>query len=510
MLVNDKRRKLITMALDRVNPKLLAWAYRRVSTVPFLQTRIERQYAELLQGVEAELKPYKGRFKAYERLPKAGMPSEELLAEMRLLADQEHERWQQGYVSGAVYNGRPEHVKLLTEVYALHSQSNPLHADVWPSATKYESEIVAMTADLLGASALPRDQAEEVCGTVSSGGTESILLAMKAYRDQARAQRSITRPEIVVPETAHAAFDKAAEYFGIQRVNIPVGPDHRADVAATARAINENTIALVASAPSYPHGVIDPVAELGELALDRGIGMHVDACLGAFILPFARELGYSVAPFDFRVPGVTSMSADTHKYGYAAKGTSVVLYSSLELRRFQYFVATDWPGGLYFSPTLSGSRPGALSAACWAAMVHMGHDGYLDATRRILETAARIRLGIERIHGLRLFGNSLYVIAFGSDEFDIYRVLDAMSQRGWSLNGLHRPACVHLCVTLRQTESGVSQRFLEDLEASVAEARRATSSTPGLAPIYGLAATLPVRGAVADLLKRYIDLLYKV
>jgi glutamate/tyrosine decarboxylase-like PLP-dependent enzyme len=401
-------------------------------------------------------------------------------------------------------------VQLLNEVYALHSQSNPLHADVWPSATKYESEIVAMTANLLGASALPRGAAEDVCGTVTSGGTESILLAMKAYRDQARAQRSITRPEIVVPETAHAAFDKAAEYFGIQRIDIPVGPDHRADVAAMARAINENTIALVASAPSYPHGVVDPVAELGELALDRGIGLHVDSCLGAFILPFARELGYTVTPFDFRVPGVSSMSADTHKYGYAAKGTSVVLYATHELRRFQYFVATDWPGGLYFSPTLSGSRPGALSAACWAALVHMGHDGYLEATRRILETAARIRLGIERIPGLELFGDSLYVIAFGSSEFDIYRVLDAMSQRGWSLNGLHRPACILLCVTLRQTESGVTQRFLEDLEVSVAEARRATSSTPGLAPIYGLAATLPVRGAVADLLKRYIDLLYKV
>lgn len=510
MLGPDKRQKLISFALDRMNPRLLAWAYRRVQTVPFLQARIERQYSELLSGVETELKPYKGRFKAHTRLPKTGTPSADLLAEMKLLAEQEHERWQRGYVSGAVYNGRADHVKLLSEVYTLHSQSNPLHADVWPSATKYESEIVSMTAELLGAAALPRGGGEEVCGTVTSGGTESILLAMKAYRDQARALRNITRPEIVMSETAHAAFDKAAEYFGITRVNIPVGRDFKVDVDAMARAINENTIALVASAPSYPHGVIDPVAEIGELAIDRNIGLHVDACLGAFILPFARELGYTVTPFDFRVPGVTSMSADTHKYGYAAKGTSVVLYSTLELRRFQYFVATDWPGGLYFSPTLSGSRPGALSAACWAALVHMGHDGYLDATRRILETAARIRLGIERIPGLKLFGESLYVIAFGSDDFDIYRVLDAMSQRGWSLNGLHRPACVHLCVTLRQTEQGVSQRFLEDLEQSVAEARKATSSTPGLAPVYGLAATLPVRGAVADLLKRYIDLLYKV
>ncbi|MET0409923.1 MAG: aspartate aminotransferase family protein, partial [Polyangiaceae bacterium] len=218
MLGPDKRQKLISFALDRMNPRLLAWAYRRVQTVPFLQARIEHQYSELLSGVEAELKPYKGRFKAHTRLPKTGTPSTELLAEMSLLAEQEHERWQRGYVSGAVYNGRPDHVKLLSDVYALHSQSNPLHADVWPSATKYESEIVAMTGELLGAAALPRGGGEEVCGTVTSGGTESILLAMKAYRDQARALRNITRPEIVVSETAHAAFDKAAEYFGITRV----------------------------------------------------------------------------------------------------------------------------------------------------------------------------------------------------------------------------------------------------------------------------------------------------
>jgi sphinganine-1-phosphate aldolase len=362
-----------------------------------------------------------------------------------------------------------------------------------------------MTAGMLGAA-----EAEgQVCGSVSSGGTESILLAMKAYRDCARAERGILQPEIVVPETAHAAFDKAAEYFGIRRVNVPVGPDLRADVAAMRAAITEQTIALVASTPSYPHGVIDPVDELAELARSRGIGLHVDACLGGFILPFARELGYAVPPFDFRVRGVTSMSADTHKYGYAAKGTSVVLYAEPALRRYQYFVATDWPGGLYFSPTLSGSRPGALSAACWAALVHMGRDGYLDAARRILDTAARIRDGVQRIPGLRLLGDSLWIITFGADEFDIYRVLDAMSHRGWSLNGLHRPACVHLCITLRHTEPGVAERFLQDLSESADEARDTSAGGSGLAPIYGLAASLPVRGAVADLIRRYVDLLYE-
>lgn len=506
-LLGRSARRLLD-EIDHLQPRLLGWVYRHAQANPFLRARIEGQYERILSKLRGELRPYRGRYRAHARLPERGLSSAEILPEMQAMAEHERERWQSGQVSGAVYHGGAEHLRLLSDVYALYSQSNPLHSDVWPSTSKYEAEIISMTANLLGGSTDVGTARTRLYGAVTSGGTESILLAMKAYRDRARTERGILRPEIVVPETAHAAFDKAAEYFGIRRINVPVGGDLRANPAAMSAAITEQTVALVASAPSYPHGVVDPVADLARLALERSVGLHVDACLGAFILPFARDLGYPVPPFDFSVPGVTSMSADTHKYGYAAKGTSVVLYASAELRRYQYFVATDWPGGLYFSPTLSGSRPGALSAACWAALIHMGQDGYLDAARRILETAAKLRAGIARISGLRLLGDSLYVVTFGADDFDIYRVLDAMSRRRWSLNGLHRPACIHLCVTLRQTEPGVAERFLEDLASSAAEARNSRAGSGGLAPIYGLAASLPVRGAVADLLRRYVDLLY--
>jgi sphinganine-1-phosphate aldolase len=227
------------------------------------------------------------------------------------------------------------------------------------------------------------------------------------------------------------------------------------------------------------------------------------------MLPWARRLGYQVPGFDFQVPGVTSMSADTHKFGYAAKGTSVVLYRGAELRRHQYFTASDWPGGLYLSPTLAGSRPGGLSAACWAAMVATGEDGYLEATRRVLATGAAIRDGIAAIPELRVLGDPLWVIAFTSDTVDVYRVLEHMTRRGWSLNGLQRPAAVHLCVTLRHTRPGVAERFLADLRSSVAEALATPAGEPGAAPVYGLAATLPFRGMVRDLLERYIDLLYR-
>ncbi len=413
--------------------------------------------------------------------------------------------YQEGFVSGAVYHGADEHIEFLNRVYAIHSQSNPLHSDVWPSTTKFEAEIVAMTARMLGAG-----KANEICGTVTSGGTESILLAMKTYRDWARDRKGITKPEMLIPSTAHPAFDKAGQYFNIKVIRVPAGADYKADVAATCKAITRNTIVVVGSAPSFPHGVIDPIAELSELARQKGIGFHTDACLGGFLLPWAEKLGYCVPSFDFRLPGVTSMSADTHKYGYAAKGTSVVLYRGSELRRYQYFTATDWPGGMYFSPTFAGSRPGGLSAVCWAAMLAMGEQGYLEATQRILETAAVIRRGIEAIPELRVLGDPLWVIAFTSDQLDIYEIMEAMSRQKWNLNGLHKPPAAHICVTLRHTQPGVAERFLDDLASAVEDVRMNPGAKGGMAPVYGLAATLPFRGVVGDMLKRYIDLLYKV
>ena len=219
---------------------------------------------------------------------------------------------------------------------------------------------------------------------------------------------------MIVPTTAHAAFDKASQFFNIKAIRVPVGADFRADVEATRAAITKNTVVIVGSAPPFPHGIVDPIEELSELAREHNIGFHTDACLGGFVLPWAEKLGYPVPPFDFRLPGVTSMSADTHKYGYAAKGTSVVLYRGSKLRRHQYYMIADWPGGLYLSPTLAGSRPGALSAACWAAMISIGEKGYMEATRRILETADLLKKAINDIPELYVFGDPLFNIAFSS------------------------------------------------------------------------------------------------
>jgi len=460
----------------------------------------------VIDALEAELRPYRDTHKVYRSLPPTGRDRDDILREMRELAAKEEKKWREGYASGAVYHGGADHVKFLDEVYAITSQANPLHPELWPSAVKYEAEIVAMTASMLGGG---EDGVSSVCGTVSSGGTESILLAMRAYRDQARAERGITDPEILVPLSAHAAFDKAAQYFDVRVVPVPLTADWRADAGAARSLVTSKTVAIVGSAPGYPHGVIDPIEDLAELARRSDVGLHVDACLGGFVLPWADKLGYAVPPFDFRVPGVTSMSADTHKFGFAAKGSSVVLYRTPELRRYQYYKTATWMGGLYYSPTFAGSRPGALTAECWAAMIAFGEEGYLVATKAILETAAHIKKGIEDIPELEVLGDPLWVIALTSHEIDPYAVMDEMAHRGWGLNGLQKPAAFHLCITLRHCRPGVADRFLADLRASVAAVKENPGAVGSMAPIYGMTGTVKTRGTVEELLTRYGDLQFK-
>ena len=459
-----------------------------------------------LEHLERSMKPYREEFTTHAHIPTVGRGREEIIAEMEALYSREESRWQDGFMSGTVYHGDREHIDFLNRVYGIMSQSNPIHFDTWPSNIKFEAEVVSMTANMLGA----EKTADEIVGTVSSGGTESILLAIKTYRDWARDAKGITEPEMIVPTTAHAAFDKAARFFNVTPVRIPVGGDYRADVEGTRQAITENTVVIVGSAPDFPHGLIDPIEELSELAREHGIGFHTDACLGGFILPWTEKLGYDVPPFDFQLPGVTSMSADTHKYGYAAKGTSVVLYRTAELRQYQYYVATEWPGGLYLSPTLAGSRPGGLSAACWAAMVSIGEQGYMDAARRILRTGDLIKAGIGEIPELTVLGDPLFNIAFGSDSLDIYAITDRLGEQGWGLNGLQRPPCAHICLTLRHAQPGVEERFIADLGEAVDHVKANPDLQGRMGSIYGMAGNVALGPVVRDIMNTILDMVYKV
>ena len=321
---------------------------------------------------------------------------------MESLRAQEEARWKDGFASGAVYNGDPEHIDFVNRrPTRCNSQANPLHTDLWPSAAKFEAEIVAMTAHMLGGDKVGRPVGSEdgVCGSVTSGGSESILLAMKTYRDWASRQRASPQPEIVVPVSAHAAFHKAAQYFNLKLRLVPLDDrvSRRRRGRRRGRQCQHDRPRRLGVQFSVRNDRSDRPA-FGNRRRSRGIGLHVDGCLGGFLLAVGRAAGRTrCRRSTSALPGVTSMSCDTHKYGYAPKGTSVVLYRGAALRRFQYFTTSDWPGGLYYSPTFSGSRPGGLSAACWASLVSIGEKGYLEATRQILDAVAIDEKGRARV-----------------------------------------------------------------------------------------------------------------
>jgi sphinganine-1-phosphate aldolase len=458
---------------------------------------------EDLQRLVDEFYPYRNRFETMRQLPATGRPAADVLAELRWMADVEDEKGHRGQVSGSLYHGDPEHYTFLTQAFGMFAHVNVLQRDMYPSATKFEAEIVAMTAAMLHG-----DLAPDACGVLTGGGTESLTTQLLTYRDAARAERGITAPQVIIPVTAHCALDKAGHYFGVQVLHAPVREDWRVDVDWVAEHITPNTIALVGSAGNYPHGVIDPIGELGALAQRHDLGLHVDGCLGGFILPWARRLGYDVPPFDFAVPGVTSISADTHKFGYGLKGTSVLLYRSKELRRHQYFAAADWPGGMYLSPGMAGSRSGGLIASTWAAMVSLGEAGYLAAARAVLTTADRLRAGVEAVDGLRLIGHSPFVVAFDSTEpgLDIFIVNDELIERGWRLNGLQSPDGLHFCVTRPNAAPGVADRFVADLAAAVDAARGRQPGSARSGALYGLSGAGPAGVAAArGLLTQALD-----
>uniref|UniRef100_A0A7I4CT04 sphinganine-1-phosphate aldolase n=1 Tax=Physcomitrium patens TaxID=3218 RepID=A0A7I4CT04_PHYPA len=436
-------------------------------------------------------------------LPKQGLGPQVI---ERMLEIKKQDKPWEGRCSGAVYIGGTEtegHFRLVNEAYCMFAHTNPLHPDVWPSIPRFESEVVNMTASFLGSKL--QASGGMVCGNMTSGGTESILMAVKTTRDYMKASRGITAPEMIIAESAHSAYDKAAQYFQIKLRRAPVADDLRADVKAMKRLINKNTIMLVASSPGFPHGVIDPIEELSALALQYNICLHVDLCLGGFVLPFAKKLGYPIPPFDFRVAGVTSISVDVHKYGLGPKGTSVVLYRNHELRKYQFVAVTEWSGGLYVSPSMAGSRAGALIAAAWASMMSLGESGYTQITRKLMEAARNIKLGIPDIEGLYVLGKpDMTVVAFASKELNIYKVNEAMAEKGWSLNALHKPSSVHICVTLQHVD--VVDKFLDDLKAAVKYVRDNPGKyEDGMAPIYGAGATLPDRGTIRDILVDYMD-----
>ena len=446
--------------------------------------------------------PYRARFKTYERLEPQGRDRQSILAELATMASEEDRIADEGRVSGSIYHGGHDHYAFLTEAFRLFAHANVLQRDMYPSATKLEAEIVAMTAAML--------HADVACGVVTFGGTESLINPMLVYRDRARAEKGITQPEVIIPVTAHVALEKAGHLLGIKVLKAPLTSEWLVDVDWVRDHVNKNTVALVGSAANYAHGLIDPIEKLSDIALEHDLGLHVDGCLGGFILPWGERLGYPIPPFDFRIPGVTSISADTHKYGYGLKGTSVLLYRSSDLRKYQYFNFTDWPGGIYFSPGLSGSRSGGIVAATWAAMVSLGESGYLDVAKRIFETAATIRRGVDAIPELQVIGDPTFLVAFRSPELNIYHVNDHLVAKGWRLNALQLPAALHFCVTRPNTAPEVAEAFVDDLRDAVEYAKHPGRAEPKSGALYGLGGTPEGNEILETLFTAALDAMYEV
>ena len=360
-----------------------------------------------------------------------------------------------------------------------------------------------MAADMLGGS-------EEASGSLTSGGTESILMAVKSAREKARTERpEITRPEMVVPDTAHPAFEKASHYLDVKSMHIPVGEDFRADVAAARNAITDNTILMVGSAPSFPQGVVDPIPELAAIAQEKKIPFHVDACLGGFMLPWLKKLGHPVPDFNLSVPGVTSISADIHKYGFAAKGASCVLYRDDSFRRYQYFAYADWCGGIYVSPSMTGTRPGGAIAAAWATLQHFGQEGYLELGKKIMDITGKLKAGIADIPGLRVLGDPVMsVFAFDMQKGNVFILGDEMEKRGWHLDRVQTPAALHVMVT--PPHADVVEPFLQDLRETAAEvSARKDEDVSGMAAVYGMVASLPDRSQAKEFAVDFLNQLMK-
>ncbi|CAN5469058.1 pyridoxal-dependent decarboxylase [soil metagenome] len=427
--------------------------------------------------------PYKDRFPVNRTLPEKGRPRDEVLAEMRTLAVEEDVAWEGGKVSGTMYCGDHDHYSFMNEVFGLYAHVNVLQRDICPSATRYEGEVIAMALDLFHADAITET---EPVGLVTSGGSASIAHAVLAYREVARNERGVSKPNFIKPETGHPAFDKACHLFGIELRQAPVDPvTTQVDVQWIRDNIDDQTIGFMGSACNYGYGTIDPIQELSDLALESGLPLHVDGCLGGFILPFGEELGFGIPVFDFRLPGVTSISADTHKYGYSFKGTSTVLFRDKKWRNSQYFFLTEWTGGKYCSPGMDGSRSGGLLAATWASMVQLGREGYRGYAQKIFETSLAMQEAVRSHPELKLVGTPSFLFSFTSEEFDIYHVNDAMRPHGWRFNGQQYPNGLHMAVTRPQTQPGVVEAFATDLAAAVTYAKTKGHEPAASGAIYG-------------------------
>jgi glutamate/tyrosine decarboxylase-like PLP-dependent enzyme len=441
---------------------------------------------------------------AQKKLPESGMAQDALFAALTDMKKNDMQ-YQDGRTFSLIYNAGQDVIEIGRRAFAMYLVENGLSPFSFPSLKTMETEVISMVASLLNGG-------DGAVGNMTTGGTESILMAVKAARDRAHKKHpQITQPELIKAATTHPAFNKAAHYLGLKVVTAPVDKDFRMDADAVRDAITDNTIFICASAFTYPHGVVDPIEDISALAAERGIWFHTDACLGGFILPFVEQLGYDVPVFDFRAPGVTSMSCDLHKYGYCPKGASSVLYRNAADRLHQYYAFADFPGGVYGTPTMCGGRTGGPYAGAWAVMHYLGHDGYLRLAKQAMDTARKLQDGVRAIPGLDVLGapHGTVFAMVGDNNHNIYAVSDFMTESGWFLEKQQMPASLH--VTTSPYHAEVADQFLADLALAAKKAEGMDGSKLSQeAAMYGMMATMPDRALARDLALQFLNDLYKL
>jgi sphinganine-1-phosphate aldolase len=407
-----------------------------------------------------------------------GRPHSDILAEIRARKGGDAD-WMHGRSPLYVFKADEPLHEMGRAAFFEYFSENALGAGrAFPSVKQMESEVVAMALGLFNAP-------ETAAGFMTTGGTESIIQAVQACRDWTRQQRGDAqhRGNIVAPLSAHPAFEKAAKLMDLQVKRAPVGIDFRADVAALEAMIDDDTIMLVGSAPCFPYGVIDPIAEIGALAQRRGIWLHVDACVGGYLAPFAKMIGRDIPTFDFSVPAVQSMSADLHKFGFCPKPASTVFYRTPELAKFQYFDANVWPNGRFLTSTLVGTRPAGGVAAAWAVFQFLGLQGYQRVARDVMTFVDEYRAGIESIDGLKVLGKPhLSIVAYGSDEFDVFRVAELMAPKGWLPGLVQQPRGIHRMMSMVHAIS--LDEYLADVRTAVESVRSEGAARSTLQAAY--------------------------
>ena len=476
-----------------------------INKIPFGRRKFLEEKTKIEEKFSADLD--KNTYKKQQVIPIGGMKLSTIQERLETWLKKDELMINSGKISGSKYVDHKEYEKQMKEFAKNFAFHNLLHFDIYHACRQMEAEILSMTGDLLNAG-------KEVYGTTTSGGTESICMAIFTYREWAREIKGISEPELIIAETAHVAFDKAAHYYGIKLIKISIDEiTGKLRLDHLKRQITKNTICIVGSSPNFPHGIMDPIEEMAHIAKQHNIGLHVDCCLGGFLVVFAKSAGLDLPRFDFSIDGVTSISIDHHKYAFAPKGVSAVFYKTKELRHFQYFSTTTWPGGLYLTPNAMGSRSGSPIAGAWFAMVYLGYNTYRDNARKIFEAVRKIKEGIEEHEELEIIGIPLIcVVSFKSRAkwLNIYSLEQALQHKGWHLAGIQKPPAIHFGVTM--ANAGSAEKFLEELEECLEEVRAEPLKYKGgnVAAIYGTANMIPDEKTVEDVSKLVIDCMLKI